>query len=80
MAAQLIREWTAIQQFPAATQEKLADLLAKLKNQVKKEIVFLIKFRQPWFFVGRALLAIWKEELICGTILVSKWKNKFFDD
>lgn len=30
----LIKEWTAIQQFPAATQEKLVDLLSKLKNQV----------------------------------------------
>ncbi|KAL3619587.1 hypothetical protein CASFOL_034499 [Castilleja foliolosa] len=33
MAGQLIREWTAIQQFPAATQKKLVDLLGKLKAE-----------------------------------------------
>lgn len=34
MAGQLIKEWTAIHQFPAATQEKLVNLLSKLKDQV----------------------------------------------
>lgn len=35
MATQLLREWTSFQQFPAATQEKLVNLLGKLKNQVQ---------------------------------------------
>lgn len=34
MAAQLVREWTGIQQFPAATQTKLLELLGKLKQEV----------------------------------------------
>ncbi|XP_073282360.1 translocase of chloroplast 34-like isoform X1 [Primulina huaijiensis] len=42
MAAQLIREWTAIQQFPAATQEKLVDLLSKLKNQNVSTLTILV--------------------------------------
>lgn len=37
----LIKEWTAIQQFPAATQEKLVDLLSKLKNQVYFYALFI---------------------------------------
>ncbi|PIN20476.1 Small monomeric GTPase [Handroanthus impetiginosus] len=42
MAAQLIREWTAIQQFPAATQEKLVDLLGKLKSQDVNMLTILV--------------------------------------
>ncbi|KAI3470993.1 hypothetical protein Pfo_027656 [Paulownia fortunei] len=42
MAGQLIREWTAIQQFPAATQEKLVDLLGKLKNQNVNTLTILV--------------------------------------
>lgn len=34
MASQLIREWVGIQQFPAATQTKLLELLGKLKQEV----------------------------------------------
>lgn len=39
---QLVREWTAIQQFPAATQEKLVDLLSKLKNQNVNTLTILV--------------------------------------
>lgn len=35
MAAQLIREWSGIQQFPPATQTKLLELLGKLKQEVQ---------------------------------------------
>lgn len=42
MAAQLIKEWSAIHQFPAATQEKLVDLLAKLKNQNVDTLTILV--------------------------------------
>ncbi|KAK6121736.1 hypothetical protein DH2020_044519 [Rehmannia glutinosa] len=42
MAGQLIREWTAIQQFPAATQEKLVDLLGKLKNENVNTLTILV--------------------------------------
>ncbi|XP_075513335.1 translocase of chloroplast 34-like isoform X1 [Primulina tabacum] len=42
MAVQLVREWTAIQQFPAATQEKLVDLLSKLKNQNINTLTILV--------------------------------------
>ncbi|XP_073016794.1 translocase of chloroplast 34-like [Primulina eburnea] len=42
MAVQLVREWTAIQQFPAATQEKLVDLLSKLKNQNVNTLTILV--------------------------------------
>ncbi|KAG8390198.1 hypothetical protein BUALT_Bualt01G0058600 [Buddleja alternifolia] len=42
MAGQLIKEWTAIQQFPAATQEKLVDLLGKLKNQNVNTLTILV--------------------------------------
>lgn len=35
MAAQVGREWTGLQQFPAATQTKLHDLLGKLKQEVQ---------------------------------------------
>lgn len=34
MAAQIAREWTGIQQFPVATQNKLHELLGKLKLEV----------------------------------------------
>ncbi|KAG8381013.1 hypothetical protein BUALT_Bualt06G0076600 [Buddleja alternifolia] len=42
MAIQLIKEWTAIHQFPAATQEKLVDLLAKLKNEKVDTLTILV--------------------------------------
>ncbi|KAL2526932.1 Translocase of chloroplast 34 [Abeliophyllum distichum] len=42
MAAQLIREWTSIQQFPAATQEKLVNLLGKLKNEDVNTLTVLV--------------------------------------
>ncbi|KAL3834717.1 hypothetical protein ACJIZ3_009453 [Penstemon smallii] len=42
MSAQLIKEWTAIHQFPAATQEKLVDLLGKLKNQDVNTLTILV--------------------------------------
>ncbi|KAL6526910.1 Translocase of chloroplast [Orobanche gracilis] len=42
MAAQLIREWTSIQQFPAATKEKLVDLLGKLKNENVNTLTILV--------------------------------------
>ncbi|KAL3652306.1 Translocase of chloroplast [Castilleja foliolosa] len=42
MAGQLIREWTAIQQFPAATQEKLVDLLGKLKTENVNTLTILV--------------------------------------
>ncbi|CAA0807852.1 Translocase of chloroplast 34- chloroplastic [Striga hermonthica] len=42
MAGQLIKEWTAIHQFPAATQEKLVDLLAKLKNENVNTLTILV--------------------------------------
>jgi hypothetical protein len=34
MAAPIPREWTGLQQFPAATQTKLHELLGKLKEEV----------------------------------------------
>lgn len=34
MASQLVREWIGIQQFPAATQTRLSELLGKLKQEV----------------------------------------------
>ncbi|KAK4433449.1 Translocase of chloroplast [Sesamum alatum] len=42
MAGQLVKEWTAIQQFPAATQEKLVDLLGKLKSQNVDTLTILV--------------------------------------
>lgn len=42
MAAQLIKEWSAIHQFPAATQEKLVNLLSKLKNQNVDTLTVLV--------------------------------------
>ncbi|GER30414.1 translocon at the outer envelope membrane ofchloroplasts 34 [Striga asiatica] len=42
MACQLIKEWTAIHQFPAATQEKLVDLLGKLKNENVNTLTILV--------------------------------------
>jgi hypothetical protein len=41
MAIQLVKEWTAIQQFPAATQGRLLELLGKLKQEV---LVLPLKF------------------------------------
>ncbi|KAL3524092.1 hypothetical protein ACH5RR_016926 [Cinchona calisaya] len=42
MAAQLGREWTGIQQFPAATQTKLHELLGKLKEQNVSTLTILV--------------------------------------
>ncbi|KAL8552412.1 hypothetical protein ACS0TY_001197 [Phlomoides rotata] len=42
MAAPLVKEWTTIQQFPAATQEKLVDLLGKLKTQDVNTLTILV--------------------------------------
>ncbi|KAI3458402.1 hypothetical protein Pfo_015065 [Paulownia fortunei] len=42
MAGQIVKEWAGIQQFPAATQEKLVDLLAKLKNQTVDTLTILV--------------------------------------
>lgn len=42
MAGQLIKEWTAIHQFPAATQEKLVNLLSKLKDQNVDTLTILV--------------------------------------
>ncbi|CAA2971432.1 translocase of chloroplast 34, chloroplastic isoform X2 [Olea europaea subsp. europaea] len=42
MATQLLREWTSFQQFPAATQEKLVNLLGKLKNQDVNTLTILV--------------------------------------
>ncbi|CAI9769619.1 unnamed protein product [Fraxinus pennsylvanica] len=38
MATQLVKEWTAIQQFPAATRGRLLELLEKLKQEVIYEL------------------------------------------
>jgi hypothetical protein len=52
MAAQLGREWTGLQQFPAATQTKLHDLLGKLKQEVQFSFspLFLSTYAQCWHF------------------------------
>ncbi|CAI9762326.1 unnamed protein product [Fraxinus pennsylvanica] len=42
MATHLVREWTSFQQFPAATQEKLVNLLGKLKNQDVNTLTILV--------------------------------------
>ncbi|KAH9606415.1 hypothetical protein KSS87_015058 [Heliosperma pusillum] len=42
MAAQLAREWTGIQQFPTATQNKLFELLAKLKQENVDSLTILV--------------------------------------
>ncbi|GAB4838465.1 Translocase of chloroplast [Ancistrocladus abbreviatus] len=42
MTAQLIREWTGIQQFPVATQTKLLDLLGKLKEKNVGALTILV--------------------------------------
>lgn len=42
MASQLIREWTAIQQFPSATQEKLKEILGKLKEENVNTLTILV--------------------------------------
>jgi GTP-binding protein len=42
MAAQLIREWTGIQQFPLATQTKLLELLQKLKEENMNTLTILV--------------------------------------
>lgn len=42
MATQLAREWTGIQQFPAATQTKLLELLGKLKQEDVSSLTILV--------------------------------------
>ncbi|KAI5670338.1 hypothetical protein M9H77_10702 [Catharanthus roseus] len=42
MAAQVGREWTGLQQFPAATQTKLHDLLGKLKQEEVSTLTILV--------------------------------------
>ncbi|XP_057967789.1 translocase of chloroplast 34, chloroplastic-like [Malania oleifera] len=42
MASQLIREWSGIQQFPAATQAKLLELLGKLKQENVSTLTILV--------------------------------------
>ncbi|KAM7499480.1 hypothetical protein LguiA_023894 [Lonicera macranthoides] len=42
MAAQLIREWTGIQQFPLSTQTKLLELLQKLKQENVSTLTVLV--------------------------------------
>ncbi|KAI3995602.1 hypothetical protein MKX01_023347 [Papaver californicum] len=42
MASQLIREWIGIQQFPAATQTKLFELLGKLKQEEVSALTILV--------------------------------------
>lgn len=42
MAGQLIREWTGIQQFPAATQNKLLELLGKLQQENVGTLTILV--------------------------------------
>lgn len=42
MASQLLREWTGIQQFPAATQTKLLELLGKLKQENVSTLTILV--------------------------------------
>ncbi|KAI3904507.1 hypothetical protein MKW98_014687 [Papaver atlanticum] len=42
MASQLVREWIGIQQFPAATQTKLFELLGKLKQEEVSTLTILV--------------------------------------
>lgn len=42
MAAQLVREWSGIQQFPAATQTKLIEFLGKLKQKDVSTLTILV--------------------------------------
>lgn len=42
MASQIIREWAGIQQFPAATQSKLLELLGKLKQENVSTLTILV--------------------------------------
>ncbi|KAK1274564.1 Translocase of chloroplast 34 [Acorus gramineus] len=42
MASQVTREWSAIQQFPVATQTKLLELLAKLRNDDISTLTILV--------------------------------------
>ncbi|KAF3629266.1 Translocase of chloroplast 34 [Capsicum annuum] len=42
MASQIIREWAGIQQFPAATQSKLLELLGKLKQENVNTLTILV--------------------------------------
>ncbi|XP_059627842.1 translocase of chloroplast 34, chloroplastic-like [Cornus florida] len=42
MASQLIREWTGIQQFPAATQTRMLELLGKLEQEDVSTLTILV--------------------------------------
>ncbi|MFS7989041.1 putative small monomeric GTPase [Helianthus anomalus] len=42
MASQLIREWSGIQQFPPATQDKLLELLGRLKEKKRDKLTILV--------------------------------------
>lgn len=42
MASQLVREWIGIQQFPAATQTRLSELLGKLKQENVSTLTILV--------------------------------------
>ncbi|XP_058078696.1 translocase of chloroplast 34, chloroplastic-like [Magnolia sinica] len=42
MASQLVRDWTGIQQFPTATQNKLLELLGKLKQENVNTLTILV--------------------------------------
>ncbi|CAH1441439.1 unnamed protein product [Lactuca virosa] len=42
MASQFIREWSGIQQFPPATQDKLLQLLGKLKEKKRDRLTILV--------------------------------------
>lgn len=42
MASQFIREWSGIQQFPPATQDKLLQLLGRLKEKKKDRLTILV--------------------------------------
>ncbi|KAI3697054.1 hypothetical protein L6452_29780 [Arctium lappa] len=42
MASQFIREWSGIQQFPLATQDKLLELLGRLKEKKKDRLMILV--------------------------------------
>ncbi|GKB48818.1 translocase of chloroplast 34 [Tanacetum coccineum] len=42
MASQFTREWSGIQQFPAATQDKLLELLGRLKEKKKDKLTILV--------------------------------------
>jgi hypothetical protein len=52
MAAPIPREWTGLQQFPAATQTSLHELLGKLKEEVTARVSLALHLghliNRPW--------------------------------